>query len=260
MRILIILILVTGFWIPSWSQSTVKMKLKDNQTIQGTWLGMEDDHYLVQYDNGSTLYVPAEMVLKLKLYRSHKAYPRYDNNRSTLLFGWSGDLNTNIGQGNAGFAGAGVNASVGYDWDHRYSLAFSMGYRNMNIGRPETFLPVTVTAKKYLTHGRYLLFGGIEAGYQWGLKNQWHTLASSGTWEPWGSQFRPAQSMHDKGGGPSVAPLLGVRKIGKYGFDQILTIGLHIQHFHSEKIRSEDARSEVDLLYQRWRVSYGMAF
>lgn len=260
MRYLIIILLVTGLWCPASSQSTVKIQLKDNQTIKGKWMGMEDSHYLVRYDNGTILYVPAEMVLKLKLYRSYKEFPRYDENRNALFFGWSADLNTTIGQGNNGFSGAGLNASVGYDWDHRYSLTFSMGYRNMNIGRPETFLPVTITAKKYLTHGRYLLFGGVEAGYQWGLKNQWSSTTPTSGWEPWGSQFRSNQSIHNKGHGPSIAPLIGVRKIGKYGFDQVLTIGLHVQKFKSTKMRNEDNFSEVDLLYQRWRMSYGMIF
>lgn len=260
MRYLIILLLVTGLWCPAWTQSTVKIKLEDNQTLKGEWMGIEDDHYLVRYENGAILYVPVEMVLKLKLNRSYEEFPRYDENRNALFFGWSTDLNTTMGQENQNFQGVGLNASIGYDWDHQYALAFSMGYRNMNIGQPETFLPVTITAKKYLTHGRYLLFGGVEAGYQWGLKNQWHAPVPSTGWEPWGSQFGSNQSMHNKGQGPSIDPLIGVRKIGKYGFDHVLTIGLHVQKFESEKIRNEDASSKVEILYQRWRMSYGMIF
>lgn len=258
MKLLFIIMILLGFAEMAVSQSTVKLQLTSNQTIKGEWLGMEDGQYLIGQEKDAILYIPQEMVYKMKVKRSYKDFLDYDKNRNTLIYGVSGDYNTTIGQENQNFQGIGLSASIGYDWDHKYALRASVGYRNMNIGNPETFLPVSLSATKYLTHGRFLLFGGVEAGYNWGIKNMWQ----SGTgWTPWSSTWIPwQQPRHKKGQGPSVAPLLGVRMIGKHGIDHELSLGLHFQKFQSERRFDDDDYSKIDILYKRWQVSYGLVF
>ena len=258
MRLLVLIMILNGIAHLTFGQSTVKIKLKNDETIEGEWMGMKQDQYLVRQENGAIFYVPSEMVYKLKLYRSYKEFPHYDENRNTFFYGWSGDFNTTAGQEYQNFTGAGINGQIGYDWNHRYSLAFSTGYRNMNIGQPETFVPITLTAIKYLTNGRYLLFAGMEAGYQWGIKNKWSLSNNQSSWHSMDPRFTWQQSPHGRGSGPSVTPLVGVRKLGKYGWDHVFSIGLHFQKFHSDQLHQDDDISRIDILYKRWQVSYGM--
>ena len=260
MRLLVIIVILLGAAQLAVGQSTVRMKLNNDQTIKGEWMGMEQNQYLVRQENGTVLYVPAMMVYKLKLNRSFKEFPRYDENRNAFFYGWSGEFNTTTGQKNQNFNGTGISGLIGYDWDHRYSLAFTTGYRNMNIGQPETFVPMTLTAKRYLTNGRYLVFAGVEAGYQWGVRNKWHLSNTQSNWNSFDPRFSWQQPPHERGGGPSVAPLAGVRKIGKFGWDHVFSMGLHFQKFESDQLHDDDNFSRVEILYKRWRVSYGMIF
>lgn len=259
MRLLITIMFLACLTQLTFGQSNVRMKLSNDQTVKGEWMGMEQNQYLVRQGNGTVIYVPAEMVYKLKLYRIYKEFPRYDENRNTFFYGWSGEFNTTTGHENRNFKGAGIIGSLGYDWDHRYSLAFSTGYRNMNIGQPETFVPITLTTKRYLTIGRYLLFAGVEAGYQWGVKNKWSLSNNQSIWHSIESPFIWQQSPHERGGGPSVTPLAGIRKIGKFGWDHVFNIGLHFQKFESDQLH-DDNFSRVQIIYRRWRFSYGMIF
>lgn len=241
-------------------QTQVKIKSKDRHIIKGEWMGLTDDQYMVRQDNGSVIYVPQDVVYKLILYKPYQDYPRYDDNRNTYFYGWSVDFNSTIGQENQNFKGAGINILMGYDWDHRYSVEASAGYRNMNIGQPETFLPVAISVKKYLTHGRHLLFTGMKAGYQWGIENKWNSDVSRSPWQITDSRITWFQPQHDRGRGPSLTPLLGVRRVGKYGRDQIFSIGLHFQKFKSHHKIDEDPHSTIELFYKRWQLSYGMVF
>lgn len=259
MRILYIVFFLLGIVPYATSQSDVKLKLKNNETIKGEWLGMEDEQYKVGMEDDGILIIPREMVYKLQVRRSPENYPRYDNNRNSLFFGVSGDFTTTIGQTNQNFKGIGIKGTVGYDWDHKYALKANAGYRNMNIGNPETFIPVSLTPIKYLTHGRFLLYGGVEAGYNWAIKNPWQSglvgrIPWASNWVPW------EQARHEKGQGPSITPLFGVRMIGKDGIDHEMSIGLHFQKLESERKFEDDNYSKVELMYRRWQVSYGLVF
>lgn len=259
MRTLYIVTFVLGFWPYAMSQSDVKLKLKSNETIKGEWLGMEDGQYMVDMDEEGVLLIPHEMVYKLRIKRPPQDYPRYDNNRNAVFYGISGDFTTTVGQANQNFQGLGIKGTLGYDWNHDYALKISAGYRNLNLGNPETFIPVSITPVKYLTRGRYLLYGGLEAAYNWGIENPWktgtiHTNPWISSWQPWPG------SRHTNGQGPSVTPLLGVRMIGKDGVDHEMSIGLHFQKFASERELEDDIYSRVELTYRRWQISYGIVF
>src|SRR5690606_37336833 len=126
------------------------------------------------------------------------------------------------------------------------------GLSNMNLSRREIFIPTTLAARKYFTTGRYLLFAGLEAGYQWGITNQWHTDNNGGFWFPASNWSWWDQSSHNKGSGPSLTPLAGIRMIGKNGIDHVLNIGMHFQKFYSESTLEDADFSAVDITYKRW--------
>lgn len=258
MRILLVfMFILSGLEFTS-AQSVVKLHLLDDQTIKGEWLGMEDGQYLVGQAESTIIYIPREMVYKLKVKPTLLAYPKYDQNRNGLIWGISTEYNTTLGQDEHTFRGAGAKGSVGYDWNHRYAVLVSVGMRDMNLDQSEMFLPVSVTPVKYFTSGRLLVYGGLEAAYNWGIKNQWASANSGLTWRSIGGSW--TQPRHHDGQGASVTPLLGLRMIGKHGVDHVLSLGLHVQKFESERKFEDDNYSRVNLLYKRWQVSYGVVF
>src|SRR5690606_12256869 len=160
------------------AQSDVKIKLRNGQTIEGEWLGIENDHFLIGQGESIIRYIPEGMVLKLKVVPDINSYPGYDKNRNILIWGLSGAFNSTLGQKEKNLQGLGGKISVGYDWEHNYALYVSAGYSNMNIGEPETFFPVSILPVKYLTEGRLLVFAGLEAGMNFGISNPWESAIS----------------------------------------------------------------------------------
>lgn len=258
MRTLLVFVFILGGLEYTSAQSVVKLRLHDDRTIKGEWLGMEDGQYLVGQAASTIIYIPREMVYKLRVKPTLHAYPKFDQNRNGVIWGVSAEFNTTLGQEDHNFRGVGAKTFVGYDWNHRYAMLLSVGIREMNLDQSEMFLPVSITPVKYFTSGRFLIYGGLEAAYNWGLKNQWATANSGLTWRAIGGNW--AQPRHHDGHGASVTPLLGLRMIGKHGVDHVLSLGLHIQKFESERKFEDDYYSRVNLLYKRWQVSYGVVF
>ena len=258
MRILLILICILGELEMTAAQSVVKLHLHNDRTIKGEWLGMEDGQYLVGQAESTVVYIPRAMVYKMKVKPTLHAYPKFDQNRNGMIWGVTTEFNTTLGEKDHNFRGVGAKTSVGYDWNHRYAVMLSVGIRDMNLDQSEMFLPVSVTPIKYFTSGRFLMYGGMELGYNWGIKNQWASANSGLTWMSIGGSW--AQPRHHNGHGASVTPLVGLRMIGKYGVDHVLSLGLHVQKFESERKFEDDYYSHIDLLYKRWQVSYGIVF
>ncbi len=266
MKYLILLMALMGTGILASSQSIARIKLLNDEVIKGEWLGMEDNNYLIGQEGDAVYYVPVDMVYKLKLKQPYFEFPKYDRNRSTVILGVTGIFNTTLGQydeanqSTKNSRGAGIKLSVGYDWDHRYDVMFNTGWVNMNMGNQEIFIPTTLTARKYLTGGRYHVFAGIEVGYQWGVTNQWYKAGAGGIWHPASNWHQWNQPGHTRGSGPSVTPITGVRVIGKNGIDQVLNIGLHLQKFYSENRLQEADFTSVEIFYKRWQISLGIIF
>lgn len=254
MRIILILMMVFGWAFQIHAQTHVKIKLFNQEKINGQLNTIEDDQFVLILEDSTKVYIPSEMVKKLTSYRPYYEYPRYDAQRNTWYFGALLDFNTTTGQPNQNLLGNGIHGLVGYDWNHRYSLDLSLGFRNMNIGSPEFHFPVNLAIKKYLNQRRYMPFIGLEAGFQWGSFKSFSRPSS-----PWSSWMTPTEVR--EGSGPSVTPVVGLRKTGKYGWDHIFSLGFHFQKFYSNSSATlPENLSELEVTYRRWMVRYGVIF
>src|SRR5690554_2883740 len=255
MRRSILVLLLLGIAGYLTAQATVKLKLFTDEAITGHWIGMENDNYMIQVDRKTVLYIPQEMVSRVKIKAAVEAFPKYDQNKNRLFWEVSGEVNSNLGQGKHNLKKIGGKVAAGYDWNHQYALLVGLGFRNMNIAKAETFIPISVTPIKYFTGGRFLMFGGLELAYNFGIKNQWSSSTSQRPWFNTGPGW--VQPTHDRGRGSSMTPHVGVRMVGKHGIDHVLSLGIHLQKFKSERVLEDDYYSKVDLLYKRWRMTYG---
>jgi len=241
-----IIILTTS----SFGQSRFQFRLSGHPTVKGEVEAETETDLLVRDQSGSLISIPKDKIRTTRPYQTYLDAPGYDQNRDDFYFGLEWGYNQTIGQKDQNFYGWTFFGRAGYDWDHRFAIDIKTGINNMNFtGLPiannsskELYIPIVLSVKKYLTKNRHLLYLSLGHGYSWGL----------------GPVFK--KELKESGAGTVIIPGIGIRRIGKYGQDYELQLGLHLQQMYSRNKNPSDLRSELEINYRRWSLSYGVMF
>lgn len=253
--IFIILSITTG---SLFAQSGYRVRLADHPTVKGNIEAETETDLLIRDERGNLMAVPKNKIRSKKPYQTYREAPGYDQNRNDFYLGLEWGYNQTFGQEKQNFFGYTIFGRAGYDWDHRYAMEIKTGFNNMNFtgmllnndSSRELYIPIILSVKKYLTRNRNLLYLSLGHGYSWGI----------GRINLGKGYGHPSEDHNRRGAGPVVIPGIGIRRIGKYGQDYELQIGVHLQQMNSRNINPEELNSELEISYRRWNISYGMMF
>jgi|GEM_PF-4203046 len=250
MRVFLILAAMIILIIPLSSQSLHRFRISGHPAVKGIVKEETETQILIRDEAGKQITIPKDMIISRRPYKTYLDMPGYDQNKNDFYYGLEWGLNKTTDQEKQNFYGWTFFGRAGYDRDHRYALEIKSGLQNMNFtGIPfsndnskELYIPVIFSLKKYLTRGRHLLYISIGHGYSWSL----------------GPVFR--EENMGRSSGPIAVPGIGVRRIGRYGQDYELQLGWHLQKTHAQNKNSADLFSDLEMVYHRWSLSYGIMF
>lgn len=247
--------------IPSPAQSVQRFRISGHPSITGAVEEETETRFTIRDDTGKLITIPKSKIISHRPYKAYLDSPGYDQNRNDFYLGLEWGYNQTFGQEKQNFIGYSIFGRAGYDWNHRYAMEIKTGINNMNFtgihvnndSSSEVYIPVLFSVKKYLTRNRHLLYLHLSHGYSWGLTR---TNPEQDYWEP----DLLARELKHRGAGPVIMPGIGVRRIGKYGQDYELQLGVHLQQMHSINGNPEELYSELNIIYRRWTISYGVLF
>src|SRR5690625_5054529 len=236
--------------IPLSSQSLLRFRISTYLDLKGIVKEETETQILIRDEAGKQITIPKDMIISRRPYKTYLDMPGYDQNKNDFYYGLEWGLNKTTDQEKQNFYGWTFFGRAGYDRDHRYALEIKSGLQNMNFtGIPfsndnskELYIPVIFSLKKYLTRGRHLLYISIGHGYSWSL----------------GPVFR--EENMGRSSGPIATSGMGVGRIGRQPQDYEWKRGWHRQKTHTQEKRSEDLLTDLEMVYHRWSLSYGIMF